>query len=94
MRIAAAKDGSLLATRTQKVDSHLAVVTGAVVLAHEDVHKRREAFVEMVGKGKCLFVCLDVVRGTFGWWLVRLAEGTGCDGRLALLRAFCLLSLC
>lgn len=54
MRIAAAKDGSLLATRTQKVDSHLAVVTGAVVLAHEDVHKRKEAFVEMVGKGKRL----------------------------------------
>ena len=52
MRIAKAKDGSLLATRTKKVDSHLAVVTGAVVLAHEDVEKRKETFVEMVAKGE------------------------------------------
>ncbi|CAM9661677.1 unnamed protein product, partial [Laminaria digitata] len=51
VRIAAAKDGSLLATRTRKVDSHLAVVAGAVILAHEDVEKRTETFLEMLGKG-------------------------------------------
>lgn len=52
MRIAAAKDGSLLAERTKKVDSHLAVVAGAVILAHEDVDKRSQTFLEMLGKGK------------------------------------------
>lgn len=52
MRIAAAKDGSLLATRMRKVDSHLAVVAGAVILAHEDVEKRTQTFLEMLGKGE------------------------------------------
>lgn len=52
MRIAAAKDGSLLATKTRKVDSHLAVVAGAVILAHEDVEERRETFLDMLGKGE------------------------------------------
>ncbi|CAM9454182.1 unnamed protein product [Ectocarpus sp. 8 AP-2014] len=51
VRIAAAKDGSLLATRMRKVDSHLAVVAGAVILAHEDVEKRTQTFLEMLGKG-------------------------------------------
>ena len=72
MRIAAAKDGSLLATRMRKVDSHLAVVAGAVILAHEDVEKRTQTFLEMLGKGErgllfgrvafchCLLVCAVV----------------------------------
>lgn len=54
VRIAAAKAGSLLATRMKKVDSHLAVVTGAVILAHEDVEKRTETFLEMLSKGQTL----------------------------------------
>lgn len=51
-RIAAAKDGSLLATRKRKVDSHLAVVAGAVIVAHEDVEERVQTFLEMLGKGE------------------------------------------
>ncbi|CAM9757307.1 unnamed protein product, partial [Sphacelaria rigidula] len=50
-RIAAAKDGSLLATRKRRVDSHLAVVAGAVILAHEDVEERLQTFLQMLGKG-------------------------------------------
>lgn len=65
VRIAAAKDGSLLATRTRKVDSHLAVVAGAVILAHEDVEKRTQAFLEMLGKG-------EFWRWRWRWWSVCL----------------------
>lgn len=54
-RIAAAKDGSLLATRKRRVDSHLAVVAGAVILAHEDVEERLQTFLQMLGKGELLY---------------------------------------
>lgn len=50
-RIAAAKDGSLLATHKRKVDKHLAVIAGAVIVAHEDVEERVKTFLDMLGKG-------------------------------------------
>lgn len=65
VRIAAAKDGSLLATRTRKVDSHLAVVAGAVILAHEDVEKRTQTFLEMLGKGQRDTLLLLEVCGSY-----------------------------
>lgn len=62
-RIAAAKDGALLAKRNRKVDSHLAVVAAAVILAHEDVEERQQTFLQMLGKGetKLLYVCCQCV---------------------------------
>lgn len=66
MRIAGAKDGSLLAKRMRKVDSHLAVVAGAVILAHEDVEQRMQTFVEVLGKGECALILQHcVVRLSF-----------------------------
>lgn len=51
------------------MDSHLAVVAGAVILAHEDVEKRTETFVEMLGKGE-----LAEPVGVFGFFF----DGCSC----------------